>query len=92
MIRINNLNITTNGDAQIKFLGFKEEDKSIVANVRIETKTENNFLSVTQFAKEAHISPQAVRKMISERRLDAEKLGEAYIIAKEELNRYLCKR
>jgi len=46
-------------------------------------------LSVSQFAEEACVTPQAVRKMISETRLQAKKLGEQYIILRNELNRYL---
>ena len=46
-------------------------------------------LSVAQFAEEACVTPQAVRKMISETRLRARKLGEQYIILRDELNRYL---
>ena len=47
------------------------------------------MLSVSEFAKEANITPQAVRKMISERRLRVNKVGEQYVIPIEDLNRYL---
>jgi excisionase family DNA binding protein len=46
-------------------------------------------MSVTEFAKEARISRQAVVKMISGGRLRAKKVGEQYIIDSGELIRYL---
>lgn len=46
-------------------------------------------LSVSMFAKKASVSPQAVRKMISEGRLKAQRIGEQYVIAEKELDRYL---
>lgn len=93
MIEVSNVSITTadNSQTQVRFLEFNKEDKPLTAIMRVETKRDGNFLSVSQFAKEAHVSPQAVRKMINERRVSAEKLGEVYIIAREELNRYLCR-
>ena len=51
--------------------------------------THPEYLSVTQFANSCTITPQAVRKMISERRLEAVKMGEQYMIPYLELNRYL---
>lgn len=57
--------------------------------VEIKNQQKQKFLSVSEFAKEAHITPQAVRKMISEKRLNANRLGEQYVIDREELNRYL---
>lgn len=50
------------------------------------------LLSVTEFASEADVSAQAVRKMIAEDRLHAEKVGEQYVITRNELNRYLADR
>ncbi len=46
-------------------------------------------ISVKEFADAADITPQAVRKMISENRLKADMLGSQYVINKEELARYL---
>lgn len=56
----------------------------------VTTKQLEELLSVTQFSDEAGVSPQAVRKMISEDRIHAQKLGEQYVISREELNRYLA--
>jgi excisionase family DNA binding protein len=46
-------------------------------------------MSVTEFAKEARITRQAVVKMITGGRLKAQKVGEQYVIDSEELVRYL---
>ena len=51
-----------------------------------------DYLSVTQFANSCRITSQAVRKMISERRLQAVKMGEQYMIPYNELTRYLSVR
>lgn len=51
-----------------------------------------DMLSVSLFADEAQITPQAVRKMIVEGRLSAKKVGEQYIIDREELKQYLLKK
>lgn len=92
MIKVSNLEITATGNSQVRLLELSSEERPFIPDMRIEAKMNSNFLSVSQFAKEADITPQAVRKMISERRLGAEKLGEIYIIAREELDRYLCRR
>jgi len=49
-------------------------------------------MSVTEFAREARVTRQAVIKMITEGRLEAKKIGEQYIIQQEELVRYLQTR
>jgi excisionase family DNA binding protein len=50
------------------------------------------YLSVKQFADSCTVTTQAVRKMISERRLEAVKMGKQYVIPYGELNRYLSIR
>ncbi len=55
----------------------------------IKSESDKGTLTVTEFAEEARITPQAVRKMISEERLEAAKMGHQYLIQKEELFRYL---
>jgi len=55
---------------------------------RVEAK-QPEYLSVTQFANSCMITPQAVRKMITENRLEAVKMGEQYMIPYQELTRYL---
>ncbi len=46
-------------------------------------------ISVSEFAHEAGVTPQAVRKMIAEGRLHAKMLGNQYVIERDELYRYL---
>ena len=60
--------------------------------VRISREEVSDLLSVTQFADEADISTQAVRKMIAEGRLEAQKIGEQYVIHREKLSEYLTSR
>jgi excisionase family DNA binding protein len=50
---------------------------------------ECKYLSVTQFAKACMVTPQAVRKMIKEKRLKAIMVGKQYIIPCLELDKYL---
>lgn len=63
-----------------------------LGRVRITREEGPKLLSVTQFADEANISAQAVRKMIAEGRLEAHKIGEQYVIYRENLNEYLANR
>jgi len=49
-------------------------------------------MSVPEFAKEAGVTRQAVIKMIATGRVQADKVGERYIIAPEELAKYLLER
>ncbi|MFA5411115.1 MAG: helix-turn-helix domain-containing protein [Candidatus Omnitrophota bacterium] len=92
MVEIKNFRVTINQKPSLVHFDFREE--RIRPLIPIENKGENwtNALSVTQFAEEAGITPQAVRKMISERRLSAKKLGEQYAILREELDRYLQRK
>ena len=53
---------------------------------------EGSFISVTQFATEAGISGQAVRKMIAEKRITAARNGKQHTIPREELEEYLRRR
>lgn len=62
------------------------------SRIKITKGSGPELLSVTQFADEAKITPQAVRKMIAERRLNAEKIGEQYVISREKLTDYLLGR
>lgn len=48
-----------------------------------------DVLSVSEFAREASVTPQAVRKMINENRITAFRIGEQYVIEKNELFKYL---
>jgi len=41
------------------------------------------FFSVTEFAKEVSVTPQAVRKAIKEGRLSASKIGKQWVIPKQ---------
>lgn len=51
-----------------------------------------DLLSVSQFAAMARVTPQAVRKMITEGRLRAAKVGQQHVIVRNELTRYLAQR
>ncbi len=59
--------------------------------IRITRDEGPELLSVTEFADEAGISTQAVRKMIAEGRLEAYKIGEQYAIQRDKLNQYLTR-
>jgi len=63
-----------------------------VRRVKVSFQELERLLSVTQFSEEADITQQAVRKMIAEGRLRAQKIGEQYVISRDELNRYLAER
>jgi excisionase family DNA binding protein len=63
-----------------------------LGRVRITRDEGPDLLSVTQFADEANITAQAVRKMIAEDRLEAHKIGEQYVIYRDKLNEYLANR
>ncbi len=65
---------------------IKVSDLKITIN---KNESDKGTLTVTEFAEEARITPQAVRKMISEERLEAAKMGHQYLIQKEELFKYL---
>jgi len=95
MIRITNVQISgrnLNGDA-FRFSVCQDELQLLSKTPsRIEHGANESWLSVTMFAKEAGVTPQAVRKMISEGRLTSRKVGEQHVILIEELNRYLAER
>lgn len=71
-------------------------DTVSIGRFRVVTSSQDSvyaeMLSVTQFADQAGVTPQGVRKMISEGRLNAVKIGEQHIILKSELERYLGER
>lgn len=89
MVEIKNFKVTINPASSLIQLNGQVDPIVPLASIKIKSKDERNSLSVSQFAREAQITPQAVRKMISERRLEAVKLGEQYVIRREELVRYL---
>ncbi len=63
-----------------------------IRRFQVSFEEREHLLSVTQFADEARITQQAVRKMIAEGRLCAKKVGEQHVISRDELNRYLAER
>ncbi|MDO8662910.1 MAG: helix-turn-helix domain-containing protein [Candidatus Omnitrophota bacterium] len=89
MVEIKNFKATANEPFSVIRLGSHSEGLRPLLRLEIKLGDMPSFLSVTQFAKEAGITQQAVRKMISERRLSAKMLGEQYTISREELVRYL---
>lgn len=64
----------------------------VLHRFHVSVEAEEDLLSVSQFADEARITAQAVRKMIAEERLRAKKVGEQHVISRDELNRYLAER
>lgn len=98
MIQIMNINtVSNNNSVSVKpCLNDREGDtvtvnttSSEIIDLRIYKHELRRDMSVTEFAKEARISRQAVVKMITGGRLKAQKVGEQYIIDPEELARYL---
>ncbi len=77
------------GNGALSVREKEAEYKSILPMSSFTAKAAENVLSVSQFAKEARITTQAVRKMIAEGRLHARKLGKQHTIPIEELHRYL---
>lgn len=70
-----------------------QRDSTIaIRRFRVIAEEQTELLSVSQFADEAQITPQAVRKMIAEGRLRASKIGEQHAISRDELDRYLAER
>lgn len=88
MIQVTNFKITT-GSGALSVQEGEPEYKSILPMNSFTAKTSEKVLSVSQFASEARVSTQAVRKMIADERLHARKLGKQYTIPVEELHRYL---
>lgn len=88
MIKITNFRILKSNGAE-EPITFKNESPLSYNLLKVTTTSFPDRLSVSQFAEAAEITPQAVRKMISENRLKAERLGSQYVIKKDELTRYL---
>ena len=90
MVEIKNFKIKISQKASSVGFGYSDNQWDLIHPVSGITNYTDEYacLSVSQFAKEARVTPQAVRKMISERRLNAKKVGEQYIIDREELKRY----
>ena len=63
--------------------------RSVLPSSSYAAKSSEKVLTVSQFADEAKISPQAVRKMIAEGRLLANKVGKQHTVPIAELYRYL---
>ena len=90
MIKVSDLKITINKSEKVNTEKFQLEDNfKSLQPLRILTDFNKDTLTVTEFAEEARVTTQAVRKMISEERLEAAKMGNQYLIQKEELFRYL---
>ena len=98
MIQIANTNIMPNSNSPFVDLCLNGEGRdtvtvnnisSEIVDFRIYKHELVRDMSVTEFAREARISRQAVVKMITGGRLKAQKVGEQYIISPEELARYL---
>jgi len=92
MIKVTNFKIINYNGEPLSKVKYKEAPINPQPKVQIVDFHKQDELSVSEFANEALITPQAVRKMISESRLTATKTGNQYIIPKEELIRYLQNR
>lgn len=91
MIEFSNFQFTSNSDSSYVGIQFPIGSLGGSSIPRVEAM-QPEYLSVTQFANSCMITPQAVRKMIAERRLEALKMGEQYMIPYPELTRYLSVR
>lgn len=98
MIQVTNTNTIINSSSAFVNLCLNGKDgdsvtlntiSSEIIDLRIYKHELRRDMSVTEFAKEARITRQAVVKMITAGRLRAQKVGEQYIIDSEELARYL---
>jgi len=89
MIKVRNFKITQVSDGKDNSFEYQKHVLVPLPKIRVEEEERPDELSVTEFAEQAGITPQGVRKMISEDRLSALKLGKRYVINKEELVRYL---
>lgn len=89
MIQIQNIKIVLSDDNSSVEFDCRKEPIRPMLPIELENEESSDVLSVAQFASKAGITPQAVRKMISERRLKAKKIGEQYVVPHSELNRYL---
>jgi len=91
MIEISNFHFKSNSQESMIRLHVSQDNisNSVVPMIDF---TRPEYLSVREFANSCMITPQAVRKMISERRLEAVKMGEQYMIPYVELSRYLSIR
>jgi len=89
MIRVRNFKISQVNDGKDDSIEYQKHALMPLPKIRVEEKELPIGLSVKEFADQAGITPQGVRKMISEDRLSALKLGKRYVISREELDRYL---
>jgi hypothetical protein len=88
MIKVSNFRLTQTAATDLN----ADREKPSVTVLPLRTSSEESLepvLSVTQFALEAGVTPQAVRKMIAEGRLKASKIGNQHSIPVGELVRYL---
>jgi excisionase family DNA binding protein len=95
MAQVENFKITVNNVANCT--SFKVTENSLNESgaalfITISAQASPPSLTVNEFANKASVTPQAVRKMILEGRLEAVNLGKQYLIGQDELDRYLLKR
>ncbi len=96
MLKIQNFKITENNTTNSSSFKVVETrpsvDNGATLFITVSTQSPHPSLTVKEFAGKASVTPQAVRKMILEGRVDAINLGKQYLIGQEELDRYLLKR
>ena len=102
MIKIENFKVTFS-DSQASSISPPEEKKEAKENAQQTLRfhiqvlkptiysDDKEEISVSEFAREAGITSQAVRKMIAEGRLQAKRLGNQYAIKREDLYKYFEK-
>ena len=81
MIQLKKFKVTTGNGALVV--------KESAAEHEVVVTTPSGVISVSEFADQAGITSQAVRKMIAEGRLHAKKIGKQHTVPLGELNRYL---
>lgn len=89
MIEITNFKIEQINAGVSRELNYRGDSMVPNPEVQVVSLLITDGLTVSEFAGEARVTPQAVRKMIAEDRLFASMAGNQYLIKREELNRYL---
>ena len=94
MIEVRNLKIQMCTPDGTVALGPSYKDTNNFSSLKVYLSGDGEYagaLSVQEFADEAGISPQAVRKMIAGNRVVSDKVGKQHVIPRRELDRYLSR-
>jgi excisionase family DNA binding protein len=88
MVRLENFKVTCGQEVQ-PLIRVADNQAPFRFHIHFPESDTNEEISVSEFADEADITPQAVRKMIAEGRLQAKRLGNQYVLSKKDLYKYL---